>query len=382
MIATVAADPPDDQPEVAARAAGLRYVDDRMAGIRRVRRGSSFGYVDARDRPVRDPETLQRIRQLVIPPAWTDVWICPLPHGHLQATGRDARGRKQYRYHARWREVRDETKYHRMLAFGDALPAIRRRVVDDLAQPGQPKTRVLAAIVRLLDVTLIRVGNEEYAKENRSYGLTTMRARHVDIDGSRIRFDFRGKSGVHHVVDVEDRRVARVLERCVDLPGQDLFQYTDEAGTRQPLGSDDVNEYIREAAGGDFSTKDFRTWAGTVLAACALHASGPFESEREARRQVVEAIAGVSRRLGNTPAVCRRCYVHPDVLEAHADGSLLRIRLRAAAAPPPDHGLSPPERAVLRLLRGRLEPAPRRTRARGRPRLLPVPASTPLEAAS
>ena len=355
-----------DQPEVCARTAGLRHVDDGMPGIRRLRRGGGFAYVDAGDRPVRDAATLQRIRHLAIPPAWTDVWICPLPTGHLQATGRDARQRKQYRYHDRWREVRDQTKYHRMIAFAQALPAIRRRVAADLARPGLPRERVLAAVVRLLDTALIRVGNDEYSRQNGSYGLTTMRSRHVDVDGARIRFDFRGKSGVHHLVDIDDRRVARVLQRCADLPGQELFQYVDEDGTSQPLSSDDVNAHLRDISGSDFTTKDFRTWAGTVLAGCALHRLGPPGSVREARCQVVEAIAEVSRQLGNTPAVCRRCYVHPDVLAAHAEGSLHRLRpgdggAQAGAA----GGLSGEERAVLRLLRSRGDAPARRRRAAG-----------------
>jgi DNA topoisomerase-1 len=282
------------------------------------------------------------------------VWICADPEGHIQATGRDARRRKQYRYHPRWREVRDETKYERMVAFGERLPQIRKRVAKDLSRPTLARERVLAAIVRLLDASLIRVGNEEYASENRSYGLTTMLTDHVDIHGGRVRFDFPGKSGKRHIVDVNDHRVARVLRRCTSLPGEELFQYLDEDGNRHAVGSDDVNDYLRDISGDDFTAKDFRTWAGTVLAACTLQEFGPFESQREARRKLGQAVQGVAGQLGNTPAVCRRCYIHPDVIEAHRDGSLFDLRLGNQSKPGDAPALSSEERMVLRLLRSRL----------------------------
>jgi DNA topoisomerase I len=311
------------EPPDAARAAGLRYTTDRRPGIRRRRSGSGFVYLDAGGRRVADPDELARIRALAVPPAWTDVWICPSPNGHLQATGRDARGRKQYRYHPRWRVVRDQTKYHRTTAFGKALPTIRRRVERDLALPGLPRDKVLAVVVRLLDVSHIRVGNPEYAKDNGSFGLTTLRARHVTVSGEEIRFSFRGKGGQPRRVSVRDRRVARVVRRCRDLPGQELFQYQAEDGTPADLTSSDVNEYLFGITGQDFTSKDFRTWSGTVLAAEALAGAGGFRSQRQATRNVVRAIEAVSEVLGNTPAVCRKCYVHPDVVEAYLDGTLL-----------------------------------------------------------
>jgi DNA topoisomerase I len=341
-----------------ARAAGLRWVDDSIPGITREAGGSTFRYRDPDGRLIRDAETLQRIRDLAIPPAWTDVWIATIPDAHLQATGRDARRRKQYRYHPRWHEVRDETKYHRMIAFGESLQRIREQVDRDLARPSLSRQRVLAAVVRLLDVTLIRVGNDEYAKENSSYGLVTLTGRHVDISGPNIQFRFKGKAGVRHNVEVADRRVARVLQRTQDLPGEQLFEYLDPDGEVRRITSEDVNAYLRDITGEEFSSKDFRTWAGTVLAACALHELGPFGSRTEAKRQTVQAIKEVSRRLGNTPAVCRRCYVHPDVLSAHADGSLLKLRLRSrGSAVAAQHGLREEERAVLRMLRKRLQQA-------------------------
>ncbi len=347
----MAAELPDADAEARrdARRAGLRYVSDTAPGITRERAGKGFRYLGPGGREVTGSVDQMRIRQLAVPPAWTDVWICPDPEGHVQATGRDARGRKQYRYHARWREVRDALKYDRMVEFGEMLPRIRQRVDADLRRPGLPRERVLAAVVRLLDIALIRVGNREYARQNRSYGLTTLRRRHLDVAGSDLRFEFRGKSGVEHRVRLRDRHLAAVLRHCQDLPGQDLFQYVDAEGSRQSVGSGDVNDYLREAAGGEVTAKDFRTWAGTVLAACELRAAGVPESERAGRRQVVEAIATVARRLGNTPAVCRRCYVHPDVLDAHADGSLLVLRVAATRAQ--SGWLRPEERAVLRLLR-------------------------------
>lgn len=308
-----------------ARLAGLRYVNEQTPGIRRRRAGRGVTFVDAGGRRVRDAETLRRIRALVIPPAWTDVWICPLPNGHLQAVGRDGRRRKQYRYHARWRTVRDETKYTRMIAFARALPRIRARVAQDLARPGLPREKVLGTIVRLLESTLIRVGNEEYARTNGSFGLTTLRARHVDVNGAEMRFSFRGKGGKDHTVGVRDRRVARIVGRLQDLPGQELFQYVDGEGERRTIDSTDVNAYLNDVAGEEFTAKDFRTWAGTVLAALALAQARTSATEREARRNIVRAIERVAARLGNTPAICRKCYVHPEVLQAYLDGVTIRV---------------------------------------------------------
>jgi DNA topoisomerase-1 len=311
-------------PVASARLAGLRYVSEALPGFRRRRAGRGFVYLDAEGRRVRDPETLRRIRALVIPPAWRDVWISSAPTGHIQAVGRDARGRKQYRYHARWRAVRDETKYTRMLAFARALPRIRARVAEDLARPGLPREKVLATVVRLLETTLIRVGNEEYARANKSFGLTTLRARHVDVAGSEICFEFRGKGGKPHAVGVRDPRLARIVRRLQDLPGQELFQYLDDNGVRRTIDSADVNAYLNEIAGEEFTAKDFRTWAGTVLAALALAEVRGFETAREARRNVVRAIERVAARLGNTPAICRKSYVHPEVLGAYLDGVTVR----------------------------------------------------------
>jgi DNA topoisomerase-1 len=266
-------------------------------------------------------QRLLRIKCLAIPPAWSDVWICPAPNGHIQATGRDARRRKQYRYHERWREIRDENKFDRLVNFGKALPKIRRRVKKDLALSGLPREKVLATIVQLLERSLIRVGNEEYARENKSFGLTTMQDRHVDVKGSKLRFRFRGKSGRQHEVDVTDRRIARIISKLQDLPGQNLFQYLDDEGKVRDITSQDVNEYLREIAGEDFTAKDFRTWAGTVLAAIALSAAGEFETKKQAKANIKNAIEAVAKILGNTPAICRQCYIHPAVLEVYLNGN-------------------------------------------------------------
>jgi DNA topoisomerase-1 len=339
-----------------AQLAGLRYVREDQPGIRRVRCGTGFRYVDLDGATVRDRTTLRRIRSLAIPPAWTGVWICPLAQGHLQATGRDARGRKQYRYHPRWRATRDETKYNRMIAFGQALPAIRRRVEQDLARPGLPRAKVLATVVRLLETTLIRVGNEEYARQNGSFGLTTLRNHHASVNGQTVRFSFCGKSGVRHSVRVTDRRLARIVRRCQDLPGQELFEHVED-GESRTIDSADVNAYLREIAGEDFTAKDFRTWAGTVLAARALQDVEAFDSEAQARRNVVAAIEAVAKRLGNTTAVCRKCYVHPAVIDAYIDGTLLetlrqRVESEIATSLPE---LPPEEAAVLAFLQERLK---------------------------
>lgn len=309
-------------PVESAKAAGLRYVSDESPGIRRKRSGKGFTYLDTEGRTISDQTVLDRIQSLAIPPAWTDVWICPSPQGHIQATARDAKGRKQYRYHPRWREVRDETKYSRMLEFARALPKIRRRVKADLKLPEMPREKILATIVRLLETTFIRVGNEEYARTNNSFGLTTMRTRHVDVSGSTLKFRFRGKSGKNHSITLTDPKVAKIVKRCQDLPGQELFQYLDETGETQTINSADVNQYLREIARQDFTAKDFRTWAGTILAACALMEFQESESEAQAKKNIVTAIQEVAAHLGNTPAVCRKCYVHPAILEAYLNGGL------------------------------------------------------------
>jgi DNA topoisomerase I len=339
----------------AARAAGLRYVNDDDPGITRRRHGRGFSYRDAEGRPLRDAEVIRRIRSLAIPPAWTDVWICSLDNGHIQATGRDARGRKQYRYHPSWRALRDDTKYERTIAFARALPTLRARVEDDLARPGLSRHKVVATVIRLLETTMLRVGNDEYARDNRSFGLTTLRDRHADINGSKIRFSFRGKGGKQHEVGVRDRRLARIVRQCQDLPGQRLFQYRDEADARQAVTSDDVNQYIREATGGDFTAKDFRTWAGTFLAAQALREVADSESG-PVQRRLAKAVEEVAQSLGNTPAVCRKCYIHPAVVDAYLDGSLaaaLRRRTEEKLAED-ETALSSEERLVLTLLRKRL----------------------------
>jgi DNA topoisomerase-1 len=358
---------PSPDPEALAtdREANLRWVSDRDPGIRRERRGESFGYFHPNGAPVEDEDTLERIRKLVIPPAWTEVWISPLPNGHIQATGRDARGRKQYRYHARWREIRDADKYGRLLEFARVLPQIRRRVARDLRKRGYPREKVLATMVQLLQKTMIRVGNEEYARENRSFGLTTLRNRHVRVRGSEIRFFFRGKSGKEHELSLRDRRLAAVVRRCEELPGQHLFQYLDEDGQRRSIDSSDVNEYIREAGGGDFTAKDFRTWAGTVLAARALQEMEKVDSEAQAKRNVVQAIERVAERLGNTRSVCRKCYVHPAIVDSYMDGSMLEVLQRRAEEEMRSslRRLPPEEAAVLALLQQRLK-----REARGRRR--------------
>ncbi len=288
-------------PVESSKQAGLRYVTDARPGITRKHWGKSFRYFHPDGSQVKDPAVLARIKSLVIPPAWTDVWICPSANGHLQATGRDARKRKQSRYHPRWREVRDETKYERMKLFGEALPRMRKRVEEDLALPGLPREKVLATIVRLLETTFIRVGNEEYARENGSYGLTTMRDKHAEIKGSKVHFKFKGKSGKLHNIDVEDRRLARIVKKCQDVPGYELFQYIDEDGSHKSVDAADVNDYLRDISGEPFTAKDFRTWAGTVLACTMLREFEAFESQTQAKRNVVAAVKSVAERLGNTP---------------------------------------------------------------------------------
>jgi DNA topoisomerase I len=336
-----------------ATAAGLRYVTDTGPGIKRQRAGRGFRYIGLDTRPIRDPKELHRITVLAIPPAWTEVWICPIHHGHLQATGRDAKGRKQHRYHPRWREVRDEAKYGRMLAFGEALPLIRKQIDHDLALPGLPRPKMLATVIRLLEMTFIRVGNEEYTRLNHSFGLTTMRDRHVDIEGATLRFQFRGKGGKEHSVEVADRRLARILKRCQELPGQELFQYLDAEGQRHSIDSADVNDYLRQITGEEFTSKNFRTWAGTLLAMLALRECGACASPMQAKRQVGQAIREVAARLGNTPAICRKCYVHPAIIETYLAGSLLQTldTLAEQGAADACHGLLPEEHVVLAFLR-------------------------------
>jgi len=333
-----------------AKEAGLRYVSDGLPGIRRLGSGKGFRYVGPDGRAIRDPNVLKRIRSLAIPPAYREVWICPDPNGHIQATGRDARGRKQYRYHPRWREVRDETKFGRMLDFSGALPRIRRAIERDLALPGLPREKVLATVVRLLECTGMRVGNDEYARANGSFGLTTLRDDHVEISGSTLRFQFRGKSGKTHKVALSDPRLARIVRRCQALPGEELFQYVDEAGEQQTIGSGDVNDYLREISGEEFTAKDFRTWWGTILALAALRSMDPPESERDAKSTIVRVIDEVAGQLNNTRAVCRKYYVHPAVFQSFSEGKLIEALAAQKGNGNGATGLAPEERDLIRLL--------------------------------
>jgi DNA topoisomerase-1 len=344
------------EPEAAAKAAGLHYVDDETPGITRVKAGTGFGYRDPKGKTIRDPELLKRLRSLAIPPAYTNVWICPDPRGHIQATGRDAKGRKQYRYHPRWSEIRDTTKYQHMIDFAKALPKIRARVDADMKRPGLSREKVLATVVNLLETTLIRVGNEDYVKENKSYGLTTLRNRHVDVEGKELHFEFKGKSGKMWKLKIANRRVAKVVKACQELPGQHLFQYLDENKERQAVTSSDVNDYLREISGFDITAKDFRTWAGTVLAAMALSEFEAVDSQAHAKKNIKAAIERVSSRLGNTPTICRKCYVHPEVFNSYLDGNLLAdIKQEVEDELKQDIGdLRPEEAALLALLHRRL----------------------------
>jgi len=336
-------------PVVAAKTAGLRYVSDDIPGFRREKRGDSFVYVDTAGKRIVDEETIARIKSLAIPPAYTDVWICPFDNGHIQATGRDARGRKQYRYHKRWREVRDETKYGKMIAFAEHLPKIRQRVESDLGLPGLPREKVLATIVQLLESTAIRVGNDEYAKENNSFGLTTLRNKHASVEGSKVRFSFRGKSGVRHAIDLRDRRLAKIVRACQDLPGQQLFEYVDDDGTPHAVDSSDVNDYIHSISAEEFSAKDFRTWVGTVTCAMLLMEEHEADTATARKAYVTGVIKDVAKRLGNTPAVCRKCYVHPDVVQAYMDEGRFDLQSKVRHT----KGLLPEELFVLALLRKR-----------------------------
>jgi DNA topoisomerase-1 len=339
-----------------AQAAGLRYVTDSEPGIRRRRAGRGFSYVDADGRVVREREHIRRFRSLVIPPAWTDVWICPIAEGHLQVTARDARGRKQYRYHPRFRAHRDNLKFEKMVELSDVLWKVRERVERDIARPGLQRRTVMATLVWLLDRTLIRVGSHELAKENDSFGLTTLRRRHVSIEGATLRFEFRGKSGVEHAVAVTDRRIARIVQRCRELPGRELFQYVDARGRRQIVYSDDVNLYLREITGRDVTAKDFRTWAGTMIAAEALRELGPAPSERAAKQNVLRAIDRTAERLGNTRAVCRKYYIHPALIEAYMEGDVLPPLPQRVWQERKPHGpmLRQHEKEVLAFLKARL----------------------------
>jgi DNA topoisomerase-1 len=343
-------------PRDAAEEAGLRYVDDTMPGLTRRKSGTGFAYRDARGQPVRDAKTLARIRALAIPPAYTDVWICPRANGHIQATGRDAKGRKQYRYHPDFRAARDLTKFEHVMAFADALPAIRARVDADMGKRDLPREKVLATVVHLLETTLIRVGNDDYARTNKSFGLTTLRDRHARIAGSALTFRFKGKSGKTWDLGLKDRRVARIVKACQDLPGQELFQYRDADGTVRDVTSADVNAYLREITGQDITAKDFRTWAGTVLAALALQEFEAFDSEAKAKKNLRAAIEGVAARLGNTPTICRKCYIHPQVLDCYLEGALL-LQIKDAVEDELREDLTvlkPEEAAVLGLLQARL----------------------------
>lgn len=342
-----------------ARQNGLRYMNDDMPGITRKRHGKGFSYHDKKGGLIADKDEIDRLHALTIPPAWEEVWICPYANGHILATGRDARGRKQYRYHPHWRLVRDDAKYERMTSFAQALPAIRRAVHEDLHRPGLQREKVVASVVYLLQATLMRVGNDEYARQNNSFGLTTLRNRHVRIDGSDVLFRFRGKSGVQHEIKLHDPYVVRIIRKMRDLPGQELFQYVDDDGETHNIDSGDVNTYLREVTGEDFSAKDFRTWAGTVLATLALQAFERVDSQAQAKKNVVRAIESVAKKLGNTPSICRKCYVHPAVVESYLEGSLaemLKERVQSELVEEL-HALTPEEAAVLALLQQRLREA-------------------------
>ncbi len=348
------------------KAAGLRYVTDRQPGIRRETNGDkNFRYFSPKGEEVSDEKTLSRIKSLAIPPAYTDVWICPLENGYLQATGHDAKGRKQYRYHPHWRESRDETKFEHMMEFGAALPKIRERVDADLRRQGMPREKILATIVRLLETTLIRIGNEQYAKENQHYGLTTLQTEHVEVSGSTLHFHFVGKSGKEHTIDLRDKKLASIVAKLHHLPGQEVFQYISEDGTLHSIDSADVNAYLHEIAGDEFTAKDFRTWAGTVLASLALQEFEAFGSATQAKKNVTAAIKAVSQRLGNTPAVCRKAYIHPAVFETYLDGTMLEALKQETEQELADslHSLKPEEAAVMALLARRLAAEAKGTRA-------------------
>jgi DNA topoisomerase-1 len=343
-------------PQDAAETAGLTYVNDEEPGIRRKKVGKGFYYISSQGAKVEDQKELSRIRKLAVPPAWTDVWICANPNGHIQATGRDARGRKQYRYHAAFREVRESTKYEHMVELAKSLPAIRRKLAEHMALKGIPREKVLATIVHLLETTLIRVGNDSYAKENKSYGLTTLKNNHVAVNGAQLKFHFKGKSGKTWRLQVTNRRVAKVVRACQDLPGQELFQYMEDGGVLRDVTSADVNAYLKEITQRDITAKDFRTWHGTVLAALALQEVQTFDSKAAFKKNVKAAIERVASRLGNTATICRKCYVHPEILQAYAEGELM-LQVKAGIEDELRNDLpklTPEEAAVLALLEARL----------------------------
>jgi DNA topoisomerase-1 len=342
--------PPIVPPAESAKAASLRYVSDTKPGIRRKKRGNGFAYLGVDNKPVRDAETLARIKSLVIPPAWTDVWICPDANGHIQATGRDARRRKQYKYHSKWHSVRDETKYGRMIHFGNALPKIRERVTADLGKKGMPREKILAVVVRLLETTYIRVGNEEYARTNGSFGLTTLLDDHVDIKGAKVTFCFKGKSGKTHTIALNDKRLAALVKHSRDLPGDDLFQYIGDDGEPHPIDSGDVNAYLREIGGEEFTAKDFRTWAGSLLAICSIDSSGAHDDGTSKKAALVKSIKAVAEQLGNTPAVAKKGYIHPAILQAYEDRSLYEVWTEAHRHARPHKGLTREENALLTFL--------------------------------
>ena len=348
--------PAGSDPVAEVKAAGLRFVTDRQPGIRREADGGVFRYIAPSGQAIDDDKTLTRIKSLAIPPAYTDVWICASANGYLQATGMDAKGRKQYRYHPHWRETRDETKYGHMLAFSEALPKIRAQVAHDLSRPGMPREKILATVVKLLETTLIRVGNEQYAKENQHYGLTTLHNEHVDVSGATMHFHFVGKSGKEHTIDLKDKKLAGIIARLHDLPGQEVFQYADADGVLHSINSEDVNAYIHEIAGHEFTAKDFRTWAGTVLAALALQEFEAFDSQTQAKKNITDAVKTVAQCLGNTPAICRKCYVHPAVFASYLDGTLRDALAQRTQQEIADtlHSLRPEEAAVMALLERRL----------------------------
>ena len=345
-----------DDPKEAAEDAGLTYVSDEQPGLAREREGDGFRYLKPNGSVVTDEATLERVRRLAIPPAWTGVWICTKANGHLQATGRDARGRKQYRYHVQFREVRESTKYEHMLEFARALPAIRAKIAEHMALRGLPREKVLATVVHLLESTLIRVGNDDYARDNKSYGLTTLRNPHVNVEGAQLRFRFKGKSGKTWQLQLKDRRVAKIVKACQELPGQKLFEYLDEDGEPREVTSADVNAYLKEITGREITAKDFRTWAGTVLAALALREFETFDSQASAKKNLRAAIESVASRLGNTPTICRKCYIHPGILSSYTEGALLlEVKQQVESELRNELGsLKPEEAAVLSLLEARL----------------------------
>ena len=341
----------DLEPEESAQLAGLRYVRADSLQIERKKVGRGFSYLDVNGDRISDQAELDRLKALTIPPALTDVFICHLPDGHLQATGKDARKRKQYFYHPQWRKTRSQHKFNRMLLFGASLPAIRETTAKHLRQRGLPREKVLAAVVQLLETTLIRVGNEQYAKQNCSFGLTTLRDRRVDIEGQKVKFEFRGKSGVDHQIELKDRRLAKVIKQCQDIPGYEIFKYYDENGDRHFVDSGDVNEYLQQITTHDFSAKDFRTWAGTLLSAIKLNQLGEFDSEKQAQKNIVLAIKNVAKQLGNRPATCRKYYVHPAVIEAYQNGFLVDMMSEVVGSKSKANELNPEEAVILEIIK-------------------------------